>query len=288
MLKVSAPNIALDTSNPRGGINLHFDMGAPALQLSPTWHSAGWNLTFARVTDTLAFGEGDFYIKVITGHLTTPDRSCLSEPFQVRSTYVTTDTIEAADGGCLVALFEKTAKCPENLHDIASMAWSGPVSEALVWQRFDEKFAGVIDAFDGLDCYMATGFHLLDENGVEIVYLNPWCCGKGVDLTTHNHAHSPRGQAPAFAELHWVFNNGTGRGGMYQTPEPGSAERTRHALQAGDEHGPYFDLDENGKPRRRENGAVHYPWHGWQGGEDDDPKQAYDYVAAFEINPDYI
>ena len=75
---------------------------------------------------------------------------------------------------------------------------------------------------------------------------------------------------------------------MYETAEPGAAERTRHPLLVGDEHGPYFDLDADGRPERHSNGAVKYPWHGWQGGQDDRPQQAYDYVAAFEINPDYI
>ena len=38
-----------------------------------------------------------------------------------------------------------------------------------------------------------------------------------------------------------------------------------------------------GAPRRRENGAVDYPWHGWEAGTDTVPGQAYDVVAAFEI-----
>ena len=75
---------------------------------------------------------------------------------------------------------------------------------------------------------------------------------------------------------------------MFETAEPGASERVRHRLMAGDEHGPYFEIDLAGKPIRRENGAVKYPWHGWQGGTNDSDMQAYDYVAAFEINPEYI
>ena len=31
--------------------------------------------------------------------------------------------------------------------------------------------------------------------------------------------------------------------------------------------------------------SEQYPWHGWQGGNDDRPGQGYDAVLAFEINP---
>ena len=37
----------------------------------------------------------------------------------------------------------------------------------------------------------------------------------------------------------------------------------------------------------RENGAVMYGWHGWEAGVDLLPDQAYDFVFAFEINPDF-
>ena len=33
--------------------------------------------------------------------------------------------------------------------------------------------------------------------------------------------------------------------------------------------------------------ACLYLGHGWQGGEDGDSRKAYDFVAAFEINPDF-
>ena len=36
-----------------------------------------------------------------------------------------------------------------------------------------------------------------------------------------------------------------------------------------------------------DNGAVKYPWHGWQSGNDDQDLQSYDFVAAFEIIPEY-
>ena len=56
----------------------------------------------------------------------------------------------------------------------------------------------------------------------------------------------------------------------------------------GEEHGPYFEIDPATKrPALHDNGAVKYGWHGWQGGTDDRQGQAYDFIAAFEINPDY-
>jgi hypothetical protein len=57
-------------------------------------------------------------------------------------------------------------------------------------------------------------------------------------------------------------------------------------MQRGEEHGPFFVSDPTtGMAMRRENGAVEYPWHGWQAGTDDDAGQAFDFVAAFELNP---
>ncbi len=291
MQRLAKSNAPIDTENPRGGINVHFDLtSTKPLQQSPTWQTAGWAVTYLVLAahTELDLGSGDIYAKVITGHLTNLNRRCLGKPIIARSTRLPGSAIRAGDSPCLLALMERTPACPENLAHIAQLEWQGERAEALEWQTFSARFAGLVDAFNNQDCYMADGFHLLDYDNTEIVYVNPWCCGKGVDLTTHNHAQPPRAQAPPFAEIHWVFNNGTGLGGMYEIAKPGAAERTVHALQAGEEHGPYFLLDEAGHPRRLPNGAVAYPWHGWQGGQDDLPEPAYDYIAAFEINPDYI
>ena len=84
--------------------------------------------------------------------------------------------------------------------------------------------------------------------------------------------------------MHWVFHNGTGSGGMYETAEPGAPSRDRYPVPPGHEHGPFFAFDpDTGTPRLRANGAVDYPWHGWEAGSDDGDGQAYDVVAAFEI-----
>ena len=58
--------------------------------------------------------------------------------------------------------------------------------------------------------------------------------------------------------------------------------------QRGEEHGPFFAIEAStGKAKLRENGAVDYPWHGWQAGEDDRPGQRYDLVCAYEITAPY-
>jgi hypothetical protein len=284
-----AANVTMSTTNPRGGIDLKFG-GMNEVQLSETWSVAGWDIRFLALGPGVAvtLEAGNNYVKVVTGRLANIDRGCFARPFTSRSTRLSVTELVAGFEGALVALMVETAAVPENLNDMKQLIFKGPHAECLNWQRFDEKFGGFIDYFDGLDCHMANGLHLLNEGGAEICYVNFWTCGQGVDLSTHNHGQAASQMAPAFAEVHWVFNNGSGLGGMYETAEPGDPDRVRHPMARGEEHGPYFDADESGKlPRLSANGAVEYPWHGWQGGlvEGAASEQVYDFVAAFEINP---
>ena len=127
---------------------------------------------------------------------------------------------------------------------------------------------------------------MLDRQGAEISYLNLWTAGQGVNLTTHNHGQAPHPTAPAFAEVHWVFYNGTGAGGMYNADTQQGPKTKRFPMQAGDEHGPFFAVDPStGRPLLKPNGAVDYPWHGWEAGVNNRPGQSYDVVGAFETNP---
>ena len=291
MQMLAQPNTPLSTDNPRGGINVHFNLASDqALQQSPIWTAAGRGLCFMRLSSgaSLALPPGENLVKVILGRLENIDRSCLAPPFSVRSTAVAASELVAGVEGALFALVTVAADAPRQVSDIAQLTFTGEGSDCLAWQSFEEKFAGRIDYFDGKDCHMANGFHLLDETGEEIVYVNPWACGQGVDLSTHNHAHAPSDLAPAFAEVHWVLAAAARDSGMYQTAEPGAEERIRHPMGLGDEHGPFYERDGDGRPRFRDNGAVQYPWHGWQGGTDNEPGQSYDFVAAFEINPQFI
>ncbi len=284
-------NTPVAADNPRGGINVYFDLHtSEPLQQSPVWVTGGRRLQLFRLgaNETLTLGGGRHFVKVVIGRIANLERSCLAAPFAVRATGIDVDELVAGEDGALFMLMSLAEDAAEMITDMASLTFEGPLSHALVWQRFDAKFAGITDYFDGKDCYMASGIHVLDEHDDEIVYVNPWTCGKGVDLSTHNHAHAPSPMAPAFAEVHWVLAAATEQSGMYRTPEPGADERERFVMGLGDEHGPFYDRDASGLPVLRENGAVQYPWHGWQGGDDGSADSAYDFVAAFEINPSYM
>ncbi|MEK9821049.1 MAG: hypothetical protein VW840_02685 [Gammaproteobacteria bacterium] len=275
----------------RGGLSLRFDLQAGAgVQCSPAWTSAGRHMQFYRLLpgQSLRLPAGRNFIKVISGRLGAVNRSCLAPPFAIRSTEIEAESIAASTEPCLLALMNLPFDRPPQVTMTTQVQFEGPLSEQLSWQSFDDKYGAFLDAFAGHDCHMANGFHLLDEKGAEQVYVNPWICGKGVDLTTHNHAGDPSPQSPVFAEVHWVLAAGTTAGGMYTTPEPGATERKLYPMGLGDEHGPFYDLDDKGMPVMRPNGAVSYPWHGWRGGTDDAREQAYDYVWAFEISPAFI
>ena len=284
-------NTRLTADNPRGGINVHFELHAEtAAQVSPSWTIAGRELQFIRLAagQSWELEPGDHFAKVILGDLANIHRSCLTAPFTVRSTGISESVLVAGEAGALFALMTMPPSTTHLVTDLSALEFTGPLNEHLTWQRFDEKFAGITDFFDGKNCHMANGFHLIDENGDEIVYVNPWACGKGVDLSTHNHGHPPSPSNPAFTEVHWVLAASTDNSGMYQTPTPDSDERVAYVMGFGDEHGPFYDRDAAGYPLKRQNGAVQYPWHGWQGGTDDSSSEAYDVVAAFESNPDFI
>ena len=251
------------------------------------WRVGGRLLRFLHLAggQSMQLPAGEHYVKVILGRLDNIDRTCLAAPFTVRTTRVHENELTAGSEGALFALMTLFDDAPRQFSDMSQLVFQGERDDCLTWRTFEERFSGVTDFFDDKDCYMADGFHLLDEGGRELVYVNPWTCGKGVDLSTHNHGHPPSDLAPAFAEVHWVLAASTDASGMYETPEPGSPTRVRHAMGLGDEHGPFYDRDDQGLPKIRDNGAVQYPWHGWQGGTDDQPGQGYDVVLAFEINP---
>jgi hypothetical protein len=225
---------------------------------------------------------------VVAGRLTNIDRGAYPRPHEVRSTRVNADHVEAGPDGALIAVFTATGDISAPIRSLDQLRYRGPGAESLGWHSFESRYTGATSHFDGLDAHLSPGFHLLDDDGAEIAYVYVWAAGKGVDMSTHNHARTPTPTAPAFAEVHWVLHNGTGHGGMYLTAEPGGSTRDRFPIQQGEEHGPFFAVDAaTGLPLLRENGAVEYPWHGWEAGTDDDSAQAYDVVAAFEITAPY-
>lgn len=290
-LATATPTIAATKHPTRFGVSLA--MGAAAgTALSPVWTMAGWTLQFVRLAagETLAIdpSQGDVFVKVVHGALADPARKVYPEVGALLPTQIDGDSVTAGPESALLAIYIRTPAAPAELTDVAELEIEGPLAEALEWQTFEDRYTHVTPYFDGLDAYLVPGFHLLDDDGAEIAYVFFWTAGKGVDLSTHNHGHKPSDAAPAFAEVHQVLYNGTGKGGMYTTAEPGAPERDRLPMQTGEEHGPFFVIDpDTGMAKQRENGAVEYPWHGWQGGDDDEPGQRYDLVCAYEITVPY-
>jgi hypothetical protein len=287
--------VQVELSHDREGLDLafgHWPSGSTAAgpQVSDVWSVAGWTLQFVHLArrQTLALDEatGKIYIKVIAGRLANLDRSAFAARRQIRGTLVERGQVDAGDQGALFAVLTETGDAIDSIRSMDQLVFAGPRDEVFRWQSFEDKFGAFTDTFDGADAHIVPGFHLLDATGAEIAYVHFWTAGKGVDLSTHNHANDPSPLAPAFAEVHWVFSNGTGSGGMYECEAPGAPTRERYPMQRGEEHGPFFVSDPTtGMAMRRENGAVEYPWHGWQAGTDDDAGQAFDFVAAFELNP---
>ncbi len=285
--------VPVSLNQERGGLNIQFDTNAGGVQVSQEWTMAGRVLQFAHLAPGSSLGldqsRGDVYAKVVTGSLTSPERTPCCTPRGIVDTQVREGEIEAGADGALVAVITATPQAPQPITSMSQLAFEGPSAEALQWRSFDEQFKQFTDYFEGADAYIGPGFHILNEAGDEVTYVNIWTAGKGVDLSTHDHGQDPSPMMPAFAEIHWTVSNGTGKGGMYETPEPGAPDRQRYPVQTGEEHGPFFAFDpQTGEPRLRENGAVDYPWHGWEAGTDNAPGQAYDVIAAFETAPKFI
>lgn len=282
----------IEPSTTRTGINIHL-YSAAAPVVSPEWSTGGWIISFVRLDagqrHALDHSRGDVFVKVVTGRLVNIERSAYAEAKVVRSTQVRDAEVMAGPTGAVFTVFTRTPAVNAHVADMAQLSYAGPHADLLEWQTFESRYSAATPFFNGLDAYLSPGFHLLDAAGEEITYLFVWTAGKGVDLSTHNHGRPPSPTAPAFAEVHWVMHNGTGRGGMYETAEPGASHRDRTPMQQGDEHGPFFVFDPaTGRPALRENGAVEYPWHGWEAGPDDGSAgQRYDVVAAFEITAPY-
>jgi len=292
-LNTVRPNVTPVKHPARPGISL--GMGAlNGTHISPVWRMGCWRLQFVKLAggETLKLdAHGDHHVKVILGALDDPGRRAYPAVGSVVTTRVSTHSVTAGSAGTLISIFTASAEVDEPLFSMEQLRITGPLAEHLGWQSFEQRFSGFTPFFNGADAHLVAGFHLLDTldtDGAEIAYVYFWTAGKGVDLSTHDHGHTPSANSPAFAEVHQVLNNGTGSGGMYQTAEPGAAQRTRLPMQRGEEHGPFFVIDgKTGLARLRANGAVEYPWHGWEAGNDSQPGQRYDLVTAYEITAPY-
>ncbi len=288
-LATCTANTTIQVHAERGGISIH--LRGDDASISPTWNLGGFTIQFAALPtgDCLRLDPHDkrTYLKVIAGEVDCPPYRPFPARGEIVSTEITESEIRAVRNSTLCIISEAN-NTPATITSMSQLGMSGPMSEYLEWQSFNEKFGAVTDIFEGLEAHMLPGFHLLDAAGDEIAYVHFWTTGKGVDVSTHDHGNAPSELAPAFAETHLVLRNGTGQGAMYQCDAPGATHRQRLVIQAGEEHGPFFRFDAvTGKPKMRDNGAVDYPWHGWQGGTDADIGESYDLVTAFEISPDY-
>lgn len=286
-------NLAPTANAERGGVNLSFGplSNPPRLLASPQWQLAGWTLQFVLLPASEALAAAPepakVYAKVIAGALEEPKRQPYAAPFEVRSTRLQ-GGLRAGTSGALVAIFTEATDAPSELRTMEEVVFQGPMAAELPFVHFHERFKAATDFFRDADAYMSPGIHLLDERGAEIANVIFWTAGKGVGLSTHNHGHDPSATSPAFAEVHWVMANGTGTGGMYLCDAQDAEPRERFPMQRGDEHGPFFHIDDaTQRPRLKANGAVDYPWHGWEAGTDDKQGQAYDLVCAFEITAPY-
>ncbi|MFM7536626.1 MAG: hypothetical protein ACKO91_12660 [Acidimicrobiales bacterium] len=274
----------------RPGVDVFIGEGDAPI-VSDTWTVGGWVLRFARLDAGQSLpieqGGGEVWAKVVTGRLTEPDRGAYPAVGTVATTRVAGDRIVAGPDGAVVTLITKTAAVGEVVAGTADLPFGGPLTGEFSWWNFGDRFGAYFPAYVGADAFGSPGWHLLDARGEEIAYVWTWICGKGTDMVTHNHGNPPGPGRPAFAEVHLVLHNGTGQGGMYETPEPGSPERVRTPAQQSEEHGPFFAVDADGAPVLRDNGAVTYPWHSWEAGPDDGQGPAYDVILPFEITAPY-
>ena len=287
------PNAALSKNTERGNLNIQFARASTLTEplMSDTWHMGERSIQFAQLPPNgsigLDQGRGRFLVKVVTGRLANPHLKAFCEPFGLQNNLVESSAIQAGPDGALLTIVTEPEDAAAVISSMNQLEFNGPLSEILQWQTFDDLVGEFTQEFRGIDGYAGPGFHLLDQSGEEITYVNIWTAGNGVDLTTHNHSMDPNPQMPAFAEVHWVICNGSGKGGMYMVDEPGG-EKKRFVVAKGYEHGPFFEFNtQTGEPVMRENGTIEYPWHGWEAGGSKDTQQAYDLVFAYETAPQY-
>ncbi|KAF8421357.1 hypothetical protein EV426DRAFT_551212 [Tirmania nivea] len=120
-----------------------------------------------------------------------------------------------------------------------------------------------------------------------------WTCKKDVNCGIHNH------EAEAFMEVHMGLSPGTGNGLSRRVKDSVEVDRCRANDVDGDdsnfdrmlhldvyeEQGGFWRRNKDGSPKKRSNGSVDYPYHGWKGGSDRD---GLDIWSSVEYNPDMI
>ncbi|GME33878.1 hypothetical protein GTA08_BOTSDO01273 [Neofusicoccum parvum] len=251
----------------------------------------------------VAAGEG---IKVLYGSLTFNDASGqaqdVRQPFSVKpftsfntASALTQANADKAKGAIFLRLkptpgkagaetWRTAADVPvETTFDVSRQGLS---LKPLEFVKVEDLSWG--QSFKGVDFTNLSGFHFrFLEDKVPIGHIQFWTAGTGVNCGVHNHSHD------IFAELHVSLSAGTKTGGMAQLkaeyselPEeeilklPDDAF-DRLELQPLQEHGGMWERDSYGRPIRRPNKVIAYPWHKWQAGDGPD----VDVWMAVELNP---
>lgn len=75
-----------------------------------------------------------------------------------------------------------------------------------------------------MDVYIGLGIYVFNEVGEEVIYVNIWMVGKGVDLLIYNYGQDLFLMMLVFVEIYWIVLNGMGVGGMYEMVEFGVLE----------------------------------------------------------------
>ncbi|KAL1636192.1 hypothetical protein SLS58_009886 [Diplodia intermedia] len=256
-------------------------------------------------------GEG---IKVIYGSITLQDDAHETRtPFSVRP-FTAFNTASQAAASLLAHANDKTGAILLRLKprsaDATSAMWARaedvPVETlldlsgqglALAPLKFVkvEDLAWGRDGFQGVDFCNLSGFHFrFLETKQAIGHVQFWTAGTNVNCGIHNHSHD------IFAETHIALSTGTHNGGMARLKLSDDASSyaalseaeikqlpddafERLALAPLEEHGGMWERDSYGRPVRRRDRALAYPWHKWQGG---DGEEGVDVWMAVELNPD--
>jgi len=145
--------------------------------------------------------------------------------------------------------------------------------------------------FKGLEFYNMSGFTIkFIDDGKQLCHMQLWAAGKGTNCGVHNHLTN------TFCEVHTCLVNGTGNGGMqfldnskqeYDPKTTLDSEFKKLAVPSFHEHGPLWDIGEQGQPVARSNGTIVYPWHKWQSGTDHSSHQSFDIWMAFEFDKEF-
>jgi len=155
--------------------------------------------------------------------------------------------------------------------------------------RCDQLEGGL--KFKGLEFYDMSGFTIkFIDDGKKLCHMKLQAGGKGTNCGVHNHLTS------TFCEVHTVLVNATGNSAMYfldnskQAYDPKTtldSEFKKLVVPSFHEHGPLWDIGEQGQPVTRSNGTIVYPWHKWQCGMDNSSNQSFDIAMAFDFDKEF-